>query len=249
MQAGGSGRRRVRSLPAQALRRRADPAAARDQRLGGAADFASLRLPVPAGFSAEPVAAGLTAPVGVAAASDGLLYVAEAGHPRRTPPRLLRLDPRTGVASVIATYAPLRAPAQLSVTASGAMVYLAAAGVIWRIGTVTREVEPHFAATAARAGSRPGLFGGLFAGTTVSQGSLWLCDPGRPAGAPGAGLIWRVAPTAPGATVSPAPRPLAPAIVRRRPTVSAIAAVAVAAIALAWYYRERRAARRQRPVT
>src|SRR5581483_6620676 len=215
--------------PLALMRRRAALASDPGQRLGGAADLTTVRLPLPERFAAEPVAAGLTAPVGVAAASDGLLYVVESGHPRRTPPRLLRLDPLTGVASVVASFETLAAPAFLTVACAGDAVYLASAGVRWRLD------QP------------PAGPVGLFAGATLGRDALYLCDAGHPAGAPGAGLLWRVAPVDPSDDVHTLPSPGVAVQLHQRRTVAALAAgctVAIVAIGLAWYYRERRSPRR-----
>jgi len=229
------------------MRRRAALASDPGQRLGGAADLTTVRLPLPERFAAEPVAAGLTAPVGVAAASDGLLYVVESGHPRRTPPRLLRLDPLTGVASVVASFETLAAPAFLTVACAGDAVYLASAGVRWRLDQRSGTLVQEAAEEPAGAAQPPAGPVGLFAGATLGRDALYLCDAGHPAGAPGAGLLWRVAPVDPRDDVHTLPSPGVAVQLHQRRTVAALAAgctVAIVAIGLAWYYRERRSPRR-----
>jgi glucose/arabinose dehydrogenase len=51
---------------------------------------------LPQGYRAEVVAASLTAPVHVSFGPDGFAYVAEAGHHTAQPPRVVRVDVRTG---------------------------------------------------------------------------------------------------------------------------------------------------------
>lgn len=222
-----------------------------DQRLGGITDLATVHLSVPDGFTADPVAAGLTAPVSVAVAPDGLLYLAEAGHPRRTPPRLLRVDPDTGVASVIAGFETLAAPALLTVAHSGETLYVASAETIWRLDAGGAILAKAAARHRQEVPAGSGAFGGACAGAAVWREALYLCDPGSPAGAPGAGLLWRVAPIDWSANIAAAPLPPV-RTGHRRPklrSLAAAASVAVAALALAWWYRERRAARRTHPAT
>jgi glucose/arabinose dehydrogenase len=55
---------------------------------------------VPTGYEAEVVASGLTAPVHVTFGPDDFAYVCEAGHHTAQPPRVLRIDPRSGEMSV-----------------------------------------------------------------------------------------------------------------------------------------------------
>lgn len=204
------------------------------QRLGGAVELEAVRLPVPAGFIAEPVAAGLTAPVAAAADADGTLYLAEAGHPRRTPPRLLRLDPLTGIASVLATFETLPAPAALSLSCSDDAVHVASPGTAWRVRPSTGAAEPQPAAGTLF--FLPGLLGAVW------RGALYLCDAGTPAGAPGVGILWRVAPARWGPPrAAPPTNPRMSE--RRRRAIAALAAggsVAVVALGLAWFYRQRR---------
>jgi hypothetical protein len=234
------------------LRRRALAAIDLDQRLGGAANLAAAGLPVPAGFTAEPVAAGLTAPLGVSAACDGLLYVAEAGHPNRTPPRLLRLDPETGIASVIASFEALHAPAALSVAGTADAVYAATPDTIWRVDCAGDEALPlprMEPSLRGRVGAGPCE---ILPGAAVWRGAMYICDAGSPAGAPGTGLLWRVAPPGWRAQGAPAQTWRAPARAGRRRSVAAIAAsggVLVVALGLAWLYHERRTARRARRLT
>lgn len=60
------------------------------------------------GYTVKLVASGLSAPVGVAAASGGDLYVAETGRENGTPPRVLKLAPGKPVTTVAADFpAPL----------------------------------------------------------------------------------------------------------------------------------------------
>jgi len=218
-----------------------------DQRLGGATPLLSARPAVPAGFVATPVAAGLTAPYAVAAAADGTLYLAEGGHPRRTPPRLLAIDPRTGVASVLDSFDSPPALAVLAEAWAGGAVLLAAGGQPWRAALMGRTAaEPHPGGAA------------FLQGVAVHAGALYFCDPGTPApdGLPaaGTGILWRVAPAG-WSAAEPTARARSAPLKRMRSRspahVFTIGVVALCAlgVGLAWYYRERRASGRRYDAT
>ncbi|HLZ71231.1 MAG TPA: hypothetical protein VKV26_15120 [Dehalococcoidia bacterium] len=222
------------------------------QRLGGAVDLAGLGLVVPAGFTATPVAAGLTAPCALAAAADGTLYLAEGGHPRRTAPRLLVLDPATGVASVVSRFPEAPAPAAIRLALAGGAVLLAAGGRCWRVPLDGRDRER---VDAAVLGSGAATVAGwtFFPGAVLQGGALYLCDPGAVAedglASPGAGVLWRVTPAGwrEEAGSAPAKGRQAPRQGRRpaQPSGPALAigaaAVLAVGVAVAWCYRERRA--------
>lgn len=172
---------------------------AENQRLGGARSVDGPRPHVPAGYSAEAVAAGLTDPCAVAFDPRGLLYVVERGHPRRTPARLVRIDIATGIASVDAAVPEaLRSQATTLALIDGAPT-VAGAGGVWRLEgaewIAVTESAPSAGDSADR-GSVPLL---LFPRSTHAAGDLYICDSGTLASpatgsryAPATGIVWRV---------------------------------------------------------
>ena len=58
--------------------------------------YAPEDINLPAGYVAELVAGGFTAPVHVCFDPEGMAYVTESGHKSEAPPRIHRLDPATG---------------------------------------------------------------------------------------------------------------------------------------------------------
>lgn len=62
----------------------------------GTRSYTPADVLLPAGYEAELVAGGLTAPVHACFDPSGNLYVTESGHKSLSPPRVYRLDPSTG---------------------------------------------------------------------------------------------------------------------------------------------------------
>lgn len=64
---------------------------------------------LPAGYRAELVAGGFTAPVHACFDPAGSIYVTESGHKSESPPRVYRVDPATGAKSLVAELSGARA--------------------------------------------------------------------------------------------------------------------------------------------
>lgn len=80
----------------------------RPARAGPISETSAPGLLVAPGYAARLAASELSAPVGAAAAPDGILYVAESGRGTGTPPRVLRLAPGQPRATVASDFpAPL----------------------------------------------------------------------------------------------------------------------------------------------
>jgi len=67
----------------------------------GGRGFQPHDILLPAGYRAEVVTAGLSAPVMTTFGPDGAAYVVESGHKTDDPPRIRRVDPATGVVTVV----------------------------------------------------------------------------------------------------------------------------------------------------
>jgi glucose/arabinose dehydrogenase len=67
----------------------------------GARGYEPHDILLPPGYRAEVVARGLSAPVMTTFGPDGTAYIVESGHKVDDPPRIRRLDPRTGRLSVM----------------------------------------------------------------------------------------------------------------------------------------------------
>ena len=59
---------------------------------------------LPAGYRAELVATGFTAPVHACFGPDGEMYVTESGHKSESPPRIYRVDPATGAKQLVVEF-------------------------------------------------------------------------------------------------------------------------------------------------
>jgi len=80
---------------------------------------------LPAGYRAELVATGFTAPVHACFGLDGEMYVTESGHKSESPPRIYRLDPVTGDRQLVVEFSGDQA------IPSGA-----ATGAVWHDGAL-----------------------------------------------------------------------------------------------------------------
>ncbi len=80
---------------------------------------------VPAGYRVEVVASDLTAPVHACFGPDGEMYVTESGHKSESPPRILRVDVRTGERELVIEFGGDQA------VPSGA-----ATGAVWHGGSL-----------------------------------------------------------------------------------------------------------------
>lgn len=216
-----------------------------DERLGGSRSVARSALGVPAGFVAEAVAAGFSAPVAIVAA-DAALYVAEAGHPRRTPSRLFRVEPASGAASLLATLGRAADETLPWIAMAGGRPLVTHGGRAWQLRSDGELIALPPGAEQPRAPA------GLIAGSWLADDGWYLCDPGPRladgSAEPGAGIVWRLrrdgittrAAAGGHAFLRRESRPATPAI-----SVTTLAAglgvgVGTAAIVLALYYRARR---------
>jgi glucose/arabinose dehydrogenase len=80
---------------------------------------------LPAGYRAELVASGFTAPVHICFDPEGNGYVTESGHKSDSPPRVYRIDTRTGARQLLVEFSGERA------TPTGA-----ATGAVWHEGAL-----------------------------------------------------------------------------------------------------------------
>lgn len=220
----------------------APAARAADERLGGSRPIAPAAPLLPRGFVAEAVAAGFTAPCAVAAVGERL-YAVEAGHPRRTPPRLFRLEPRSGAASLLAELNRSAAGAAPSLTVRDGQPLVVYAGDAWLLG----EDGGLDLLQAPTPGDAP-LAGLLRGSWLAADGGWYVADPG-PRNAlgeytPGAGIIWRIRAADPlrpeGATPRRWTLEHGRELVATRPRPAIALGVAAVALALALYYRARR---------
>jgi glucose/arabinose dehydrogenase len=68
----------------------------------GSRRYAPEDINLPDGYAADLVAGGFTAPVHVCFDPHGMAYVTESGHKSDAPPRIHRVDPRTGDRTLVA---------------------------------------------------------------------------------------------------------------------------------------------------
>jgi hypothetical protein len=215
-----------------------------DERLGGARPIARSALRLPSGYVAEAIAAGFTAPCGVVQ-GEGRLYVLEAGHPRRTPPRLFRIEPESGAASMVAAFERPSDSPMPALSLMDGRPLVGHSGSSWFVGDDKGviPVRPPSGIAAAPATFLPGSW--------LAEGDGWyVVDPGPPAAdgafAPGAGILWRIRAGEPAAPARGLPVRWLPSVrrelvvARPRPVVALGVGVAVAAIGLTLYYRARR---------
>ncbi len=71
----------------------------------GGRGFQPSDILLPSGYRAELVTSGLSAPVMMTWGADGAAYVVESGHKVDDPPRIRRIDPATGEATLVHEFA------------------------------------------------------------------------------------------------------------------------------------------------
>jgi glucose/arabinose dehydrogenase len=86
-------------------------------------------LLLPAGYRAELVAGGFTAPVHACFGPAGEVYVTESGHKAESPPRIYRLDPATGAKRLVVEF-----------SGDYAVPSGAATGAVWHEGALLVSV-------------------------------------------------------------------------------------------------------------
>lgn len=108
---------------------------------------------LPAGYRAELVAGGFTAPVHICFGADGSGYLTESGHKSDSPPRVFRVDPTTGASTLVVELSGERA------TPTGA-----ATGAAWHEGALyvsntdsVLRVDPADGTISEVVGGLPGL--------------------------------------------------------------------------------------------
>lgn len=91
----------------------------------GSRRHAPADILLPAGYRAELVAGGFTAPVQICFDPDGNGYVTESGHKSESPPRVYRVDPKSGARTLV-----------IELTGERAIPTGAATGAAWHDGAL-----------------------------------------------------------------------------------------------------------------
>ena len=109
----------------------------------GSRRFNPSHIRLPAGYEAEVVASGFTAPVHASFGPSGEMYVTESGHKSQSPPRVYRVDVATGARTLVVDLADrwTQSGSATGAVWHGGALYVANTDAILRVDPDTGAVD------------------------------------------------------------------------------------------------------------